>query len=86
MIYYQKLLGSSSGVVVEGFMGSHGSFPSLASVNFAICTIEKANGLINRLIEEGTLDLFGTVVIDELHMLSEGSRGVILELILTKFK
>jgi DNA polymerase theta len=54
------------------------------SVKLAVCTIEKANSVINRLIEEGRLDSVGIVVIDELHMIADNFRGSILEVFLTK--
>ena len=52
-------------------MGSQYPRGGFKTVDIAICTIEKANSLINRLLEEGcnnTLDKLGIVVVDELHM------------------
>ena len=37
---------------VDGFIGSSSPGGGFASVDIAICTIEKANSLLNRLIEE----------------------------------
>lgn len=38
-----------------------------------IATIEKANGLVNWLIENKKLERIGLIVLDELHFLSEDS-------------
>ncbi|XP_058794541.1 DNA polymerase theta [Phymastichus coffea] len=85
MFYFQDLL-SDSGVRVEGFMGGVAPPGGFSSVHIAIATIEKANSIINRLMEDGDLMTLGAVIIDELHLLGDPSRGYILELLLTKLK
>ena len=49
-----------------------------------MCTIEKACGIVNRLLEEGTPERLGCVAVDEVHMLGEGERGGLLENLLMK--
>ncbi|XP_014286733.2 DNA polymerase theta isoform X2 [Halyomorpha halys] len=85
MIYFQEIF-SGSGIRVEGFMGSYNPPGGFRSVHLAICTIEKANSLINRLLEERNLDDIGAVIVDELHLLGDAHRGYLLELLLTKLK
>lgn len=85
MFYFQDLF-SETGVRVEGFMGSHTPPGGFQSINIAICTIEKANSLINKLLEDGTISELGAVIVDELHLIGDANRGYILELLLTKLK
>lgn len=85
MFYLQDIL-SSSGIRVEGFMGSQSPPGGLQAVHVAICTIEKANSLVNKLLDEGSIAELGAIVVDELHLLGDPSRGYILELLLTKIK
>ncbi|XP_025201896.1 DNA polymerase theta isoform X2 [Melanaphis sacchari] len=85
MLYFQELF-EGTNKRVAGFMGSYTPTGGLRSVNIAIATIEKANGLINRLMEEDGLQDVGCIVVDELHMLGDSNRGYLLELLLTKIK
>ncbi|XP_055853276.1 DNA polymerase theta [Episyrphus balteatus] len=83
MFYLQDLL-IPSGYRVEGFFGGYTPPGGFDSINVAICTIEKANSIVNKLLEQGKLDEIGTVVVDEIHLISDPGRGYILELLLAK--
>lgn len=50
-----------AGLRVEGYMGSTTAAGGFSALDVAVCTIEKANGLINRLIEEDRMDLLGNL-------------------------
>ena len=52
--------------------------------NVVLCTIEKANALINGMIESQALHRIKSIVVDELHLVGEDQRGYLLELLLTK--
>ena len=73
---------------VVGYCANQGNEfgEGLQGVDVAVCTIEKANSLINRLVEQKEIATLGVVVVDELHMISDGSRGYLLELFLTKLR
>lgn len=48
-----------TGVVVGGYMGAYRPPGGFRATDISICTIEKANNLINRLMEERRLDELG---------------------------
>lgn len=68
---------------VEGFFGGY-TPRSFDNVHVAVCTMEKANSIVNKLLEQNKIDSIGCIVVDEVHLLSDPSRGYILELLLTK--
>lgn len=82
-IIFQRMFGEA-GVKVDGFMGSQAPTKGFDSIDIAVCTIEKANGLVNRLMEAGKLHNVGVIVVDEMHLIGDTSRGYLLELLLTK--
>ncbi|XP_017041178.1 DNA polymerase theta [Drosophila ficusphila] len=83
MFYLQDLL-TPAGYRVEGFYGGYTPPGGFENLHVAICTIEKANSIVNKLLEQGKLDSIGTVVVDEVHLISDKGRGYILELLLAK--
>ena len=69
---------------VMGFLGGSRARITWSDFDIAVCTIEKANALVNTAIEEGKIDQLGILVLDELHMLDDEGRGYIMELMATK--
>jgi hypothetical protein len=57
---------------------------SMAGVDIAVATIERAHSLVNRLAVDGRLSDLGCVVMDEVHLLADPSRGPIVEMLLMK--
>ncbi len=75
-------------LLVEGYYRSRGagfldSDPN-GGCDVAVCTIEKAFYLLNRVIEKKSIDKLAIVVLDEAHMIGDAPRGVFVEAILTK--
>ena len=86
MFTLRKLL-KDSHVRVGGFMGTQHPKGGFKAVDIAVCTIEKANSLVNRLLEDSEMfGKLGIIVVDELHLLGDSSRGYLLELLLTKIQ
>ncbi|KAL5594468.1 hypothetical protein BROUX41_001401 [Berkeleyomyces rouxiae] len=68
-------------------VGFHGGSKLKATWNdfeIAVCTIEKANSMINTAIEEGHVFDLKAVVLDEIHMIDDGHRGYLMELLTSK--
>ncbi|ESL06340.1 DNA polymerase theta (helicase domain only) [Trypanosoma rangeli SC58] len=76
--------GDALGFSVDGHYGTQGRLPLPRRTTVFVCTIEKANSLLNHMLEEGLTQELGAVVVDELHMLGESHRGATLELFLSK--
>ncbi|KAH7644189.1 dna polymerase theta-like protein [Dermatophagoides farinae] len=72
------------GLRIDSFAGQTNPRGGLQRVDAAVCTIEKANNMVNRLIEEKKIAEIGLIIVDELHMIGDTSRGYILELLLSK--
>ncbi|KAM7219136.1 DNA polymerase theta [Rhypophila decipiens] len=69
---------------VVGFFGGSKVKASWNDFDIGVCTIEKANSLINAAIDDCSISKLKAVVLDECHMIDDGYRGYLLELLATK--
>ncbi|KAL2064983.1 hypothetical protein VTL71DRAFT_4123 [Oculimacula yallundae] len=76
--------GDENAVKVVGFFGGSKTKATWHDMDIAVCTIEKANSLVNAALDEASVGKLGVVVMDELHMIDDEGRGYILELMATK--
>ncbi|MCJ1445115.1 MAG: hypothetical protein MMC23_005620 [Stictis urceolatum] len=72
------------GLRVAGFFGGSQTREGWADIDIAVCTIEKANALVNMAVEGKREGEIGVVVMDEMHMVDDMHRGYLLELMATK--
>ncbi|KAJ6787290.1 hypothetical protein PWT90_01711 [Aphanocladium album] len=72
------------GLRVVGFFGGGKVRATWDDFDIGICTLEKANMLVNAAIEDCSISKLQAVVLDELHMINDEHRGYTLELIATK--
>lgn len=82
--YLQELLQDVNIKIGAFHSGSETGWTS--SMDLAICTIEKASSLVNKLIEEQMYDELGFMIIDEFHLLMDSHRGYLLESLVSKIK
>ncbi|KAK1545290.1 DEAD/DEAH box helicase [Colletotrichum paranaense] len=69
---------------VIGFFGGSKIKPTWSDFDIGVCTIEKANALVNTAIDDCTIKHLKSVVLDELHMIDDDHRGYLMELMGTK--
>ena len=70
-------------VKVDACYGDHNALGMLRS-DIVVCTIDKANQLINAMLRNGRGLHMGCVVLDEMHLLGDEDRGASIEMMLTK--
>ncbi|OAA39289.1 DNA-directed DNA polymerase theta [Beauveria brongniartii RCEF 3172] len=75
---------AQDGLRVVGFFGGGKVRATWNDFEIGVCTLEKANMLINSAIEDCSVTKLQAVVLDELHMVDDEHRGYTLELIATK--
>ncbi|OAA73140.1 DNA-directed DNA polymerase theta [Cordyceps fumosorosea ARSEF 2679] len=75
---------SPDGLRVLGFFGGGKVRATWDDFEIGVCTLEKANMLINAAIQDCSISKLRAVVLDELHMIDDEHRGYTLELIGTK--
>ncbi|CAN8099124.1 unnamed protein product [Discula destructiva] len=71
-------------VRVVGFFGGSKVKQTWMDFDIGVCTMEKANSLVNGAIDDGSVTDLKVVVLDELHMIDDDHRGYLLELMATK--
>ncbi|KAJ9142142.1 Helicase and polymerase-containing protein TEBICHI [Pleurostoma richardsiae] len=71
-------------VRVVAFFGGSKINAAWTDFDIGVCTIEKANALVNTAIDDCSISQLKVVVLDELHMIDDDHRGYLLELMATK--
>ncbi|EAY18777.1 DEAD/DEAH box helicase family protein [Trichomonas vaginalis G3] len=56
------------------------------SGSIAICTYEKAHSLFNQAVKFGYFDQIKLIIIDEIHMIGDDNRGIVVESLLMKLR
>ncbi|KDD75303.1 hypothetical protein H632_c756p1, partial [Helicosporidium sp. ATCC 50920] len=85
-MHLSKVLKFCSREVLELYGARPVPSPLPSQAGIIVCTIEKANILINKLLEQSALSALSCVVVDELHLVGDEDRGYQLELLLTKLR
>lgn len=84
---YFQTIWSELNLGIKAYHKDDGTDNSLGEdVELVICTIERANILLNNLLDEKRENQLSMIVIDEIHLLSDPSRGFLLEVMLSKIK
>lgn len=68
-------------IKVRGFHGDQGGWRSYKE-HILVCTIEKANGILNSLVMRSKAQQLGCVLFDEIHVLGNTFNGYLLEILI----
>ena len=82
---YNRSKPKSERISIKSFHGES-TFSRRLHEDILICTIEKANSVVNALISRGQISQLGCIIIDEMHVLGDDSRGYHLEILVSKLK
>jgi len=84
---YERLFKDYNLNVISVHSGKFGRYEH-GETNIMLCTIEKANSFLNKIVSEFGLEelsnRISTVIIDEFHTIGDPTRGYYIESILTK--
>jgi DNA polymerase theta len=83
LLQINKSRGKNNKIRVKGYYGDINVMCS-EKEDILICTIEKANGLVNNFIMRGQADRIGCIVMDEMHALGALFNGYLLEILISK--
>ena len=78
---YNRSIDKSQRIKVKAFYGDNSFHKSKPNERILICTIEKANSIINGLLSTVQIRTVGCIVIDEMHTLGDPQRGFLLEIL-----
>lgn len=81
LVMYNARKSKQNTLRIRAFHGSTGG-RGFGRCQIGVCTIEKANALVNKMIQEETIGQLSCLVVDELHMMADQQRGYLLELLL----
>jgi DNA polymerase theta len=84
--WFKRLFRPFKRLKVGGYYSNARTRFPIERADVAICTIEKANAAINKMVEDQSLKDIGIIVVDELHLIGDENRGYLLELLLTKIR
>jgi len=73
--HYNKYQSPRQRIRVKSVYGQVGVTKKGLNDQIIICTIEKANSILNSFISSGRIDRLGIIAIDELHVLGDADRG-----------
>ena len=83
---YNKTKGITDKIIVKAYYGDVTGKKGFRFGHIIICTIEKANSVINTIITKSSANTIGCVVIDEMHTLGDQFNGFLLEILISKLR